>query len=105
MNFAPVPGYPLVFDGIEIPSTRSVGCIVDRKARRLLLLRILLMDAQTNTLLRVGEWDQNKQYLELSLVDFQAKHNVIDLHDRKATVRFRLPCCFLDSMGRTVRYR
>ena len=76
------------------------------KDRRLLSLRILLVDAVTCMFMRADERNQEDEWSSgLSLVDFQAEKNIIDLHNGKAIVRFRLPCSFLDSMHRTGRYK
>jgi len=104
LDFTPGPGRPLFFDALEIPFTQSVKYTVDPKDRRLLSLRILLMDAVTGMFSRVDERNQ-AETSGPSLVDFQAEKNIIDLRDGKAIVRFRLPCCFLDYTHRTGRYR
>ena len=107
-NFTPGPSQSLDFDALEIPLTRSVKGFIDPQGRQLLLLRVLLVDAVTNTFVQVGEWDQEKvdeQMLAPSLVDFQAKHNIVDLCDGKAIVHFTLPCCFLGPTYRTGHYR
>jgi hypothetical protein len=108
LNFNPGPNLSSAFDALEIPLTRSVRCTADPKGRRLLSLRILLVDAVTETFVRVCKWDHTKvddHTLAGSLVDFQAEHNIIDLRDGKAIMRFMLPCCFLDAMHRTGHYR
>jgi hypothetical protein len=105
-NFTPGPGHSLAFDALEIPANRFVSYAVDRKGQQPLPLRILLMDAITGMYVRASEWDreeEDERTLASSLVDFQAEHNIIDLRDGKAAVRFRLPCCI--SMHRTVSYR
>lgn len=107
LDFTPGPSDPLFFDALEIPFTQSVMCFVKRTDWRLLSLRILLVDAVTGMFMRVDEQDQDEDgwRSEPSLVDFQAKQNIIDIHNGKAIVRFRLPCCFLDPLHRTGRYR
>lgn len=108
LNFNPGPNLSLVFDALEIPLTRSVRHPADPKGRRLLSLRILLVDAVTETFVRFGKWDHAKvdeHTLAPSLVDFQAKSNIIDLRDGKAIMRFTLPCCFLDATHRTGHYK
>jgi hypothetical protein len=109
LYYNPAPGDPLDFEAVEIPFTPSVDYLVDPNGRRVLSLKILLMDARSDMLMRVGEWDQDnedKQGFPPSLVDFQAEQSIIDLSkEGKVTIRFRLPCCFLDSRGRAVLYR
>ena len=107
LDFTPGPSDPLFFDALEIPFTRSVLCSVKQKDRLLLSLRILLLDAVTGMFMRVHERDQGEDGgpSEPSLVDFQAEHNIIDIRNGKAIVRFKLPCCFLGPMHRTGRYR
>ena len=108
LNFAPGPSRCLAFDALEIPVTRSVNHIADPGGRRLLSLRILLVDAVTEMFVQERKSDQEKEeeYTTIpSLVDFQAEHNINDLRDGKAIVRFTLPCCFLDSAHRTGHYR
>ena len=106
LDFTPGPSHPLFFDALEIPFTQSVKYTMNPKDRRLLSLRILLVDAVTCMFMRVDERNQEDEWTSgLSLVDFQAEKNIIDLHNGKAIVRFRLPCCFLDAMHRTGRYK
>lgn len=108
LNFSPGPGRSLIFDSLEVPFTHSIKYAVDRRGRRTLSLHILLVDAATDMFARVGERYQGKvddQSLALSLVDFQADHNIIDLRDGKCIVHFTLPCCILDSTHRTGQYR
>jgi hypothetical protein len=101
LNFNPGPSiHPLKFDALEIPLTRSVNSAVDRNSRRLLVLRVLLVDAVNHRTLsaREGWYEGNEDDTSaLSLVNFQAEHNIIDLHNGQASARFRPPCCFLDS--------
>ena len=104
LDFTPGPSDPLFFDALEIPFTQSVMCSVKQKDWRLLSLRILLVDAVTGMFRRVDERDQEWPS-EPSLVDFQADQNIIDIRNGKVIVRFRLPCCFLDPLHRTGRYR
>ena len=108
LDFTPSPSHSLIFDALEVPLTRSVKCSVNSRGRRLLSLQIILVDAMTETFVRVGRQDRDEKgghKVELSLVDFQAEHNIIDLRDGKVNVRFKLPCCLLDSRHRTGRYR
>lgn len=107
LDFTPGPGHPLSFDALKIPFTQSVKYVVEQNDRRLLSLRILLVDAVTGMFMRVDEWNQEEVEWnsEPSLVDFQAEQNIIDLRNGKAIVRFRLPCCLLGPMYRTGRYR
>lgn len=107
LDFTPGPSDPLFFDALEIPFTRSVMRSVKQKDRLLLSLRILLVDAVTAMFMRVDKPDEDEDEWpsESSLVDFQAEQNTIDIRNGKAIVRFRLPCCFLDPMHRTGRYR
>jgi len=108
LNFTSSPGHPLGFDALEIPLTHSVNDIADRKGPQLLSLQILLMDALTSIFVPVERWYQEKddnKNVSPSLVDFQAEQNIVYLRDGKAIVRFRLPCCLLDSMHRTGLYR
>ncbi|SRR5258706_2393999 len=108
LDFTPSPSHSLIFDAIEVPLTRSVKSSVYSRGRRILSLQISLVDAVNETFVRAGKQDQDKegdQTISLSLVDFQAENNIIDLRDGGVTVRFKLPCCFLDSRYRTGCYR
>jgi hypothetical protein len=107
LDFTPGSSHTLSFDALEIPFTQSVKYTVDQHDRRLLSLRILLMDVVTGMFMQVDQRNQveDESTSEPSLVDFQAEQNIIDLRGGKAIVRFRLPCCFLDSIHRTGRYR
>ncbi len=70
----------------------------------LLLGKGIQRNPVTETFVRAGKQDDDKegaQTVELSLVDFQAENNIIDLRDGGVTVRFKLPCCFLGSRHRT----
>ena len=100
LEFNTGPSHVLFFDALEIPFTQSVRYAVKQNDRRLLSLRILLVDALTGMFMRVDEWPS-----EPLLVDFQAEENIIDLRNGKAIVRFTLPCCFLGPIHRTGRYR
>lgn len=94
-NFVP---HSLTFGALEVPPTRSVKWFVSRDQRRL-SLQILLVDAATETFVSANKQDQDKEdenMVTQSLVDFQFKRNII---------RFKLPCCFLDSRHRTGCYR
>jgi hypothetical protein len=106
LDFSPAPGH-LAFDALEIPFARFFNHTIDRKGRRLLSFRILLVDASTGVFVRLGEYQEGEdEWLSApSLVDFQADHNIVDLCDGKAVVRFKLPCCTLDPMDHTVHYR
>ena len=104
LDFTPSPSHSLIFDALEVPLTRSVKYSVDSRGRRLLSLQIILVDAVTETFMR-GQGKEGDQAVALSLVDFQTEHNIIDLRDGGVTVRFKLPCCFLDSRHRTGCYR
>jgi hypothetical protein len=108
LNFTPSPGYPLAFDALEIPLTRSVNCAVGRKNPHTLSFQILLVDALTSIFVPADGWIKDKVYGENappSLVDFEAEQDIIYPRDGKATVRFTLPCCLLDSIHRTGLYR
>ena len=108
MNFNPGPNFPLAFDALDIPLTKSVRYAAEPKDRRLLSLRILLVDAVTEMFVRVDKWGHTRvdeNTLAPSLVDFQADYNIIELHNGRAIMRFTLPCCFLDAMHRTGHYR
>ena len=108
LNFNAGPDLPLAFDALDIPLTRSVRYAADPKGRRLLSLRILLVDAVTEMFVRVDKWGYTKvdeNTLAPSLVDFQADHNIIELQNGRAITRFTLPCCFLDATHRTGHYR
>jgi len=112
LDFTPGPDYVLAFDALKIPMSNSVKYAGDRRGRQLLSLQVLLMDTLTDMFRPVGEWgdecDQEKvdeKNESPPLVDFQSEHSIIDLHHGKAVVRFKLPCCFLDSMHRTGCYR
>ena len=108
LDFPLGPGDSLIFDALEIPLTRSVKYAADQQSRRLLSLRILLVDAATDMLMQIDEEipeEEDGSTSASSLVDFQAESNIFDLHDGKAIVCFKLPCCFLDSTHRTGRYR
>ena len=107
-HFTPSPGRPLGLNALKIPPTRSVRSAADQERPPPLALRILLVDAVADMFDPVRKWDQEKedeQTLAPCLVDFQAKDHIIDLRDAKAIVRFKLPCCFLDSTHRTGYYR
>jgi hypothetical protein len=106
LHFSSSPGHPLAFDGVEIPFARFVSNTIDRKDRRLLSLRILLVDASTDVFVLLGEYQEGDEWLPVpSLVDFQTGSNIVDLCDGKGVIRFKLPCCILDSMHHTVNYR
>jgi hypothetical protein len=108
LNFTPSPGHPLAFDALEIPLTRSVKYAAGRKNPRILSLQILLVDALASIFVPPHGWDQDQVDEEnspLSLVDFKAEKDIIYLRAGKATVRFTLPCCLLDSIHRTGLYR
>jgi hypothetical protein len=107
LDFSSSPGHPLAFDALEIPFARFFNHTIDRKGRRLLTLQILLVDASTGVYVRPGEYQEGEdEWLSApSLVEFQAEHNIVDLYDGKAVVRFKPPCCFLDSMHHIVNYR
>ena len=104
LDFTPSPSHSLIFDALKVPLTRSVKCSVESRGRRLLSLQIILVDATIETFVR-GQSKEGDQAVALSPVDFQAEHNIIDLRDGGVTVRFKLPCCFLDSKNRTGCYR
>ena len=108
LDFTPGSSHSLIFDALEVPTTRSVKCSVDPRGRRLLSLQIILVDTVTEAFVRGGKQDRDKESdhtVALPLVDFQAEHNITDLRDGRVTVRFKLPCCFLDSKHRTGCYR
>ena len=96
LNFVP---HSLTFGALEVLPTRSLKWFVDSKDQWRLSLQIFLVDAATETFVRAGEQDQDKgdeNMVAQSLVNFQFKRNI---------VRFKLPCCFLDSRHRTGCYR
>jgi hypothetical protein len=99
LNFVPGSSHSLTFGALEVPPICSVKCSVDSRDQRCLSLQILLVDAVTETIMQAGMQDQDNDgdnAVAQSLVDFQAEHNII---------RFKLPCCFLDSRHRTGCYR
>jgi len=104
----PGPDHCLAFDALEIPGTHPTNPTFIRKGQPLLSLQILLVDAATDIYMRVRARDQQREDGEIvvpSLVEYQAERKIIDLRYEEAIVRFKLPCCFLDSMHRTGRYR
>jgi hypothetical protein len=108
LAFTPSSGHPLAFDALKIPLTRSVDHGVYRNHPYILSLQILLVDALTSIFMPANGWDQDKvdgENAPPSLVDFKAEQDIIYLRDGKATVRFTLPCCLLDSIHRTGLYR
>lgn len=108
LDFTPSSSHSLIFDALKVPLTRSVKRSVDSRGRLLLSLQIILVDAVTERFVRARKQDRDKdgdQTVALSLVDLQAENNIIDLRDGGVTVRFKLPCCFLDSAHRTGCYR
>lgn len=106
LDFIPSPDCVSAFDALKIPFTRSVNHLGDQKGQQLLSFQILLVDALTGMFVPVDKWVQEDNGNDSpSLVDFQAEESIIDLRDGKAVVCFKLPCCFLDSLHRTGRYR
>ena len=99
LDFTPDSDRVLPFNALKIPFTRSVDHYGDQTGRQSLLFDILLIDALTDTFVPVDEWVQE------SHVDFEAEESIIDLRDGKAVIRFRIPCCFLDSINRSGSYR
>jgi len=106
LSFKPGPDHTLAFDALEIPHTHFISRTFDGKPQRLLSLQIVLVDAVTDVYIQARAQDQQHEETILPLlVKFETEYNIIDLQDGKAIVRFKLPCCLLDSMHRTGRYR
>ena len=106
VDFTPDLARELPFDALKIPFTRSVNHPGDQTGRKPLLFEILLVNVLTDKFVPVDEWvriyDGNTSP---SPVDFQAQESIIDLRDGKAVIRFKIPCCLLDSMIRTGPFR
>lgn len=106
MDFTPGPDHDLAFNTLRIPFTRSVKYPGDPKGQLSPSFQILLVDTLTGMFVPIGRWaHEHDGDLSQSLVDFQAEESIIHLRDGKAVIRFKLPCCFLDSMHRTGCYR
>ena len=106
LDFAPDSGRELPFDALKIPFTRSVNHPGDQTGRKPLSFEILLVDVLADTFVPVDEWVQRYDGDTWpSPVDFQAEEGIIDLRDGKAAIRFKIPCCLLDSMARTGSFR
>ena len=106
LDFTPDSARELPFDALKIPFTYSVNRPGDPRRRKPLLFEILLVDVVTDMFVSIDEWvqkyDGNKSP---SPVDFQAEEGIIDLRDGKAVIRFKIPCCLLDSMIHTGSFR
>ena len=106
LDFTPDSGPELPFDALKIPFTRSVNRPGHQRGRNPLSFEILLVDVLTDTFVPVDEWVQTYDGDTLpSPVDFQAEESIIDLRDGRAVIRFKIPCCLLDSMTRTGSFR
>ena len=106
LDFTPDSARELPFDALKIPFTRSVNHPGDQTGRNPLLFEVLLVDVLTDMFVPVNEWVQRYDGDTLpSPVDFQAEESIIDLRDGKAVIRFKIPCCLLDSMTRTGSFR
>ena len=102
LYFTPGSSRELPLDALKIPFTHSVNQPGDGTGRKPLSFEILLVDILTDTFVPVDEWVQEHDGNSLSSpVDFQAEESIIDLRDGKAVIRFKIPCCLLDSMTRT----